>query len=61
MESRETLETYHSSIFFIKDRIDNNELKVTWCPTEDMVADYFMKTLQGIKFKQFRNIILNLK
>ena len=28
-----------------------------YCPTEDMVADYSTKPLQGLKFIEFRNII----
>ena len=28
-----------------------------YCPTEDMVADYSTKPLQGSKFIEFRNII----
>ena len=31
--------------FFIKDRIDKKEVKVEYCPTEHMVADYFCKPL----------------
>ena len=46
--------------FFIKDRIQNGELKVEYCPTDNMIADFFTKPLQGSKFLQFRKIILNL-
>ena len=55
--------TRHINIrfFFIKDRIDKKELSVHYCPTDDMVADFFTKPLQGKKFFQFRKLILNLK
>ncbi len=45
--------TKHINIryFFLKDRIENNELKVKYCPTEDMMADFFTKPLQATKFK----------
>ena len=55
--------TKHLNIryFFIKDCIKKGELKIDYCPTDDMVADFFTKPLQGKKFLQFRKIILNLK
>mmetsp|Transcript_2109 Transcript_2109/g.4558 ORF Transcript_2109/g.4558 Transcript_2109/m.4558 type:complete len:122 (+) Transcript_2109:3756-4121(+) len=37
-------------IFFIKDRIDSGEITIKYCPTEDMVTDYFTKPLQGSQF-----------
>ena len=47
--------------YFITDRIKNDELQIEYCPTDNMVADYFTKPLQGKKFFQFRNTIMNLK
>ena len=44
--------------FFVKDRIDKNELSVEYCPTELMVADYFTKPLQGSLFKTLRRVIM---
>jgi hypothetical protein len=46
--------------FFIKDRIDRGEMEVAFCGTNDMVADYLTKPLQGEKFRKFRNMILGL-
>ena len=56
-------QTKHLNIryFFITDRIKKGELKIEYCPTDDMVADFFTKSLQGKKFIQFRKIIMNLK
>jgi len=34
---------------------------VEHCPTEEIVADYFTKPLQGKKFYKFREKIMNLK
>jgi hypothetical protein len=53
--------TRHINIryFFVKDRIDNKELSVEYCPTEHMLADYFTKPLQGSQFKTFRDRIMN--
>ena len=55
--------TRHINIryYFITDRIKNGELEIEYCPTDDMVADYFTKPLQGKKFLQFRKTIMNLK
>lgn len=55
--------TRHINIryFFITDRIEAGEVTVEHCPTEKMVADYFTKPLQGTKFQNFRNTILNLR
>jgi hypothetical protein len=46
--------------FFIKDRIDKGEMEVAFCGTNEMVADYLTKPLQGEKFRGFRNDILGL-
>ena len=31
-----------------------------FCPTLDMIGDYFMKALQGYQFLRFRNIIIGI-
>jgi len=36
--------------FWIKDRVDNKEVKVEYLPTHIMLADYFTKPLQGKEF-----------
>ena len=45
--------------FFITDRIKKNEVRVQYCPTDDMIGDFFTKPLNGAKFRKFRNIIMN--
>ena len=44
--------------FFITDRISKGEVRVEWCPTGDMVADFMTKPLQGSTFKKFRDLIM---
>ena len=44
--------------FFVKDRIDKGELKVEYCPSSIMLADFFTKPLQGQLFKKFRDVIM---
>ena len=48
--------TKHIAIryYFITDRLKDDELDIEYCPTGDMVADYFTKPLQGKHFYQFR-------
>jgi KUP system potassium uptake protein len=46
--------------FFVADRVKNGELRIEYCPTDDMLADFFTKPLQGSKFRTFRCRILNL-
>ena len=45
--------------FFIKDRIDSNEASIEYCPTGEMIGDFFTKPLQGSKFMEMRAIIMN--
>jgi hypothetical protein len=54
--------TRHINIryFFIKDRITSKEIEVQYCPTDNMLADFHTKPLQGTKFKQFRDMLLGL-
>jgi histone deacetylase 1/2 len=54
--------TRHINIryFFIKDRVDSEELKIEYLPTEDMIADFFTKPLQGDLFKRLRDKILGI-
>jgi hypothetical protein len=44
--------------FFITDRIAKGEVRVEWCPTKSMVADFMTKPLQGSVFKNFRDLIM---
>ena len=47
--------------FFVKDRIDKGEIRIEYCPSLDMLADYFSKPLQGYLFKKFRDVIMGYK
>jgi hypothetical protein len=46
--------------FFITDRIAKGEVRVEWCPTKQMIADFMTKPLQGSAFRNFRNLIMGL-
>jgi hypothetical protein len=45
--------------YFITDRINSKELSVEYCPTGEMVGDFFTKPLQGKLFYKFRDLIMN--
>jgi len=42
------------------DKNQTGEDKVTYCPVEKMLAEYFTKPLQGMEFRKMWDIILNL-
>ncbi len=44
--------------FFLTDQIEKGNLSTEYCPTDDMVGDYFSKPLQGEKFQKFRKAIM---
>jgi len=46
--------------YFIMDQIKKGHVKVAFCPTQDMVADFFTKPLHGNLFVRMRERILNL-
>ena len=47
--------------FFIKDRVENKEVIIKYCPTEVMLADFYTKALQGSLFNLFRDVIMGYK
>ena len=48
----------HIRYYFIHYRWSKGEFKIRHCPTNEMIADYFTKPLQGKKFNKFRHLIL---
>ena len=54
--------TKHMNVryFFIKEKVDSKEIKIAYCPTEDMLADFFTKPLTGKLFYKLRDLIMNI-
>ncbi len=54
--------TKHIAIryFFVMDRIRFGEISPKWCPTGEMIADFFTKPLQGIMFWKFRDLLMGV-
>ena len=48
----------HIRYFWIKDKVNNNEVRVQYLPTHIMLADYFTKPLQGSQFRLLRDFIM---
>ena len=44
--------------FFMKDRIQTENITIVYCPTEQMLADFFTKPLQGSLFERFRKVLM---
>jgi len=44
--------------FFVTDQVEKGNVMIYHCPTDDMIADFMTKPLQGKKFLHFRNLIL---
>ena len=38
----------------------SRDISIEHCPTEDMVADYFTKPLQGRLFYKLRDLVMNI-
>jgi Reverse transcriptase (RNA-dependent DNA polymerase) len=57
-----TKRTRHMNIryFYIKDNVDRKEIKIEYCATDKMLADFFTKALQGLKFCVMRDRIMNI-
>jgi hypothetical protein len=54
--------TRHIAIryFVIKDRIKSGDIEISHVGTEEMLADFFTKPLQGSLFIKMRNAIMNI-
>jgi hypothetical protein len=48
-----------AKFFFIKDKVDDGEVKVMDCPEEEMWADMLTKPLQGMAFRKMQAGLMN--
>ena len=58
MSSGQKTKHMDNRYFWIKDRLNTEGIKVEYCPTEKMIADFFTKPLQGNLFRKLRDVIL---
>ena len=56
-------QTRHMNIryFFVADCVKKGHVEIRYCPTDEMIGDFFTKPLGGAKFRRFRNIIMNCR
>ena len=45
--------------FFVGDVQKHQDITIEYCPTDEMIGDFFTKPVEGAKFWRFRNIIMN--
>ena len=52
--------TRHMNIryFYVKDLMDKGEVEMEYCPTQEMLTDFFTKPLQGNLFQKLKKVIL---
>ena len=46
--------------FYVTDWVGRDEVKIEYCSTDEMIADYQTKPVVGAKFKLFRDLVMNL-
>jgi len=44
--------------FFMQDRFESEGISVVYCPTDEMLVDFFTKPLQGSLFRKFPAVLL---
>jgi hypothetical protein len=59
MSSRKKTKHIKAKFFFIKDRIDDGEIRVLDCPAEEMWADIMTKLLQGTAIRVMQAEFMN--
>ena len=47
--------------FFVTDNVEKDNLQIKFKPSEDMVADFLTKPLQGRKFEEFRAKLMGIQ
>ena len=44
--------------YYVANRVAKGNLRVLWCPTDKMIADFLTKPLQGKAFVKFRDLLM---
>jgi len=44
--------------YYVANRVAKGDLRVVWCPTDEMIADFLMKPLQGKVFVKFWDLLM---
>ena len=46
--------------FFVADVQRRGHVNILYCPTDEMIGDFFTKPLGGAKLRRFHNIVMNI-
>ncbi len=44
--------------YYVADRVAKGDMRVVGCPTDEMIADFLTKPLQGKAFVKFRDLLM---
>ncbi len=44
--------------YYVANRVAKGDLRVVWCPTDEMIADFLTKSLQGKAFVKFWDLLM---
>ena len=44
--------------YYVADRVAKGDLRVVWCPMDEMIADFLTKPLQGKAFVKFQDLLM---
>ena len=58
ISSTKHMKHIHICYFYVTEQVQNKAIHITHCPTEEMVADFFTKPLQGSLFTKMRNFVM---
>ena len=56
--STKRTEHMHIRYFYVTKQVHNKAIHITHCPTEEMVANFFSKPMQGSLFTKMRNYVM---
>ncbi len=44
--------------YYVANQVGKGDLRVVWCPMDEMIADFLMKPLQGKAFVKFWDLLM---
>jgi hypothetical protein len=44
--------------YYVANQVAKGDLRVVWCPTDEMISDFLTKPLQGKAFVKFRDLLM---
>jgi hypothetical protein len=44
--------------YYVADQVAKGDLRVVWCPTDEMIANFLKKPLQGKAFVKFWDLLM---